>query len=314
MKYNLKDLMNYSANVNNITLRQIRTFLAVIETGSFRRAAEIVHLSQPAVTAHVQQLEVTLGIALLDRTTRRIRITPAGERFRTRSEHALAELNAVTAELRDEAAIQHGRVLVACVPTIASSLLPETLARFSAKYPKINVRIHDVVSADILVQLVQELVGIGIGPRPLGRSDFTFRQVTKDPYVAVVAHNHPWVSRKSVSLRDLATAPFLTMLRGSNVRTTLEDAMRAQQLTFKPIYEVQHHYTLGGMVEAGLGVTALPSMAVSMLSQPLLRTVPIRRPVILREVGILTLRGKQLSPADQAFVTEFEELVEERVA
>lgn len=308
---NLKDRIHYSALMNNITLRQIRTFLAVVDTGSFKRAAELVHLSQPAVTAHVQQLESELGIALLDRTTRRVKITPAGGRFRIRSEHALAELNAVAAELQEEAEIQHGRVVVACVPTIAARQLPQVLVRFSARYPGISVRVRDVVAVDLYAQLDQEFVDFGIGPNPKNRSDFVFRQIVKDPYVAVVAKNHPWVGRKSVSLKELADAPFLTMLTGSSVRTTLEDAMRAHGLKINPLHEVQHHHTLGGMVEAGLGVTALPSMAVSMLSQPLLRSLPIF-PAISRVIGVLTLRGRRLSPAAEALVQVFEDIVKER--
>ena len=168
-----------------------------------------------------------------------------------------------------------------------------------------------MLAVDLYAQLDQQLVDFGIGPNSKDRSDFVFRPIVEDPYVAVVATNHPWVGRKSVSLRELASAPFLAMLPGSNVRTTLEDALRAQGLTIEPIHEVLHHYTLGGMVEAGLGVTALPSMAVSLLSQPLLRSVPIR-PVISRVIGVLMLRGKHLSPAANALVKVFEELVAER--
>lgn len=85
--------------------------------------------------------------------------------------------------------------------------------------------------------------------------------------------------------------------------------MASQSLSLNPTYEVQHHFTLGGMVEAGLGVSALPSMAVSMLSQPLLRTVPIRKPTVVRDVGILKLGGKTLSPASRAFIDVFGEAV-----
>lgn len=298
--------------MNNLTFRQIRTFLAVAETGSFRRASERVHLSQPAVTAHVQQLEEMLGIHLLDRTTRRVRITPAGERFRLRAERALEELGAAVMELREEAAMERGRVLAACVPTIASRLLPEVLARFARRFPGISLRVNDIVASEILLQLAGEMVDIGIGPRPIEGSDFDFRRVARDPYVAVVPHGHPWATRKSITLKELANAPLLTLRRESNVRSTLEKSMREHSLELKPVYEVQHHYTLGGMVEAGLGVTALPSMAVSMLSQPLLRTVPIRNPEIIREVGIITLHGKNLTPATTAFVRVFEEFLEER--
>jgi LysR family carnitine catabolism transcriptional activator len=93
------------------------------------------------------------------------------------------------------------------------------------------------------------------------------------------------------------------------VRDTLEAAMAAESLKLTPKYEVQHHYTLGGMVEAGLGVTALPSMSISMLSQPMLRTLPITHPSVVREIGIVKLRGKNLSPAAIAFIRVFKKNV-----
>jgi LysR family carnitine catabolism transcriptional activator len=106
-------------------------------------------------------------------------------------------------------------------------------------------------------------------------------------------------------LAALASENFLALLPGSNVRETLDAAMAAQSLKFIPKYQVQHHYTLGGMVEAGLGVTALPSMSVSMLSQPMLRTIPITKTSLARDVGIIKVRGKKLTPTVTAFVDIF---------
>lgn len=297
--------------MNNITLRQIRTFLAVAESGSFRRASERVHLSQPAVTAHVQQLEEELGMPLLDRTTRRVRVTAAGERFRARAQRLLAELGDLVAELKDEAALERGRVLVACVPTIASRLLPRALARFRGLFPGITLTVNDVVAAEVYEHLVRGQADIGIGPQPSAGAEFEFEPIARDPYVAVVPRDHPWARRRSVSLRDLARAPFLTMNRESNVRGILESALAAASLKVTPLLEARHHFTLGGMVEAGLGVTALPSMAVSMLSQPLLKTVPITGPRVFRDVGIVKLRGNRLTPAAEAFIRVVLEEVDE---
>ena len=142
--------------------------------------------------------------------------------------------------------------------------------------------------------------------------EFDFYVVTRGLlYVAVTPPGHPWAAKKSVSLAALSKTDFLALLPGSHVRETLDAAMESQSLKLVPKFEVQHHYTLGGMVEAGLGVTALPSMAVSMLSQPLLRTVPIIKQAVVREVGIIKLRGKKLSPAAAVLIEEFKDVVAE---
>jgi LysR family transcriptional regulator, carnitine catabolism transcriptional activator len=297
--------------MNAITIKQIQTFLAILQAGSFRAGSETLHLSQPAVTAHIKQLELALGMPLLDRTTRRLRVTVAGERFRIRAEQALAELNSAVLELRDEAALKRGRISIACVPTIAAGLLPKALGRFAEKFPGITVKVYDVVAQQVLLQVAQAQADIGIGPRPLGRSEFDFHAVTRDPYVAVIPRRHPWATKKSVPLVALTDTDFLALLPGSHVRETLDAAMESQSLKLVPRFEVQHHYTLGGMVEAGLGVTALPSMAVSMLSQPLLRAVPIIRKPVVREVGIVKVRGKKLSPAAAVLINEFKDVVAE---
>ncbi len=293
--------------MNAVTLKHLQTYLAVVEAGSFHKAAEKLHLSQPAVTLHIKQIERAVGVPLLDRTTRRMSVTNAGHRFRARAEQAMAELNSVVLELRDEAALRRGRISIACVPTIASRLLPKALRQFEQKYSGITVKIYDVVAEQIFTHLLEGQVDFGIGPRPLDRSEFNFLPVAKDPYVAILSRRHPWATKKSIPLALLANGTdFLTLLPGSNVRETLEAAMASHSLKLTPKYEVKHHYTLGGMVEAGLGITALPSMSFSMLSQPMLRTLPIAKPSITREVGIITLKGKKTSTSSAAFIEEFQ--------
>jgi DNA-binding transcriptional LysR family regulator len=291
--------------VNNISLKHLQTFLSVAEAGSFRKASEKLNLSQPAVTLHINQLELAVGVPLLDRTTRRVSVTFAGRRLHARAEQALTDLTSVVSELRDEAALRRGLISIACVPTIAARLLPNALHKFEQKYPGITVKVHDVVAEQIFAHLINGQVDIGIGPRPLGWREFEFQLITTDPYVVVISRTHPWAKRKSIPLAALAGENFLALLPGSNVRETLNAAMAAQSLKFIPKYEVQHHYTLGGMVEAGLGVTALPSMSVSMLSQPMLRTIPITKSSLARDVGIIKVRGKKVAPTVMAFVEMF---------
>jgi len=294
--------------MNNISLKYLQTYLSVVETGSFRKASERLHLSQPAVTLHVKQIEQAVGVPLIDRTTRRMTVTPAGNRLRARAEQAVAELSSIVLELRDEAALRRGRISIGCVPTVAAHSLSKALVRFERDYPAITIKVHDIVAEQIFNRLLETQVDIGIGPRPIGRSEFDFRLVAQDPYVVVLSRTHPWATRKRVSIAALSHAPdFLALLPGSNVRETLDAAMASLSRRLVPKYEVEHHYTLGGMVEAGLGITALPSMAFSMLRQPMLQILPITKSPIVREIGIIKLRGKKLSPLAETFVRIFEE-------
>lgn len=100
-------------------INKMRSFIAVAEHGSFRKAAETLNMSQPALSAHVRDLEDGIGVSLLSRTTRSVRLTREGEHFLVRSKRALYEIQSAVRELQDEAALRRGRITVACVPTIA---------------------------------------------------------------------------------------------------------------------------------------------------------------------------------------------------
>ncbi len=128
---------------------KIHTFILVGEQGSFHKASEIIHLSQPAISAHVRDLEEFLGVPLLSRTTRSVKLTREGRIFLIRAKRALLDLQAVIHELRDEAELLSGRVTIACIPTIASSSLPAAIAAFQKKYPEIKVRVLDETSTAI---------------------------------------------------------------------------------------------------------------------------------------------------------------------
>jgi DNA-binding transcriptional LysR family regulator len=283
-------------------LIKIRSFLAVADHGGFRKAAENLNLSQPALSAHVRDLETALGVPLFHRTTRSVRLTNEGENFRVRAKRALDELEAGVLELQDQAALQRGRVVIACVPTLASYFLPPVLLTFGSKYPGIAVRILDENAQELYRRVLSREADFGIGPRPDREMDIAFQSIFHDRFVAVCSRNHPLASRREVRIKDLVRYPIFTLSHGANVRTILESAFARQGFTLEPAFELLNHYTMGGMVESGLGITALPSMAISMLSNPLLKTIRIIDPEVTREVGILHRRDQANSPAVDAFL------------
>lgn len=289
-------------------LSKIRTFAAVASNGSFRKASEQLHLSQPALSTHIRDLEETLGIRLFHRTTRSLRLTAEGERFLARARRALDEIETGIIEMRDEATLQRGRVVVACVPTIACNVLPKVVAGFSRRYPGIQLQIFDEYAQTMIRRVATREADIGIGPPQEQSDDLQFSTKTHDRFVAVFPQNHPLAAASTVRLRDLLKFPVLALVSGTNVRTILEEAFRRRRIAFRPAFEVFNHYTLGGMVEAGLGVTMLPSMAFSMLSNPLLKTATIVEPVITREVGIIRRRDYTPTPAVKAFLDMLSEV------
>ena len=286
----------------NLSLAKIRSFIAVAEHGSFRKASTHVHLSQPALSTHVRDLEQSLGIALLSRTTRSVRLTPAGEQFLIRARRAISELQSVVLELEDQAALRRGRVTVACVPTIASSSLPSVLAAFARRFPAIHVQLLDEVADTIYQRVRSGAADFGIGPEPRATGEIAFEPLVDDHFVAVFPRDHKLARRRNVRLRELAAYPFLSLAAGTNVRDILDRAFSAQGFALNPVYDVCHHYTLGGMVQAGLGISALPSMSLSILGHPGLKTARIVDPEVIRVIGVLRRPGELPTPAAAEFM------------
>jgi len=295
--------MNSSGFLMYPSITTLRCFVAVAENASFRRASEILHLSQPSVSAHIRSLEEQFGVPLLNRTTRSVRLTPAGERFLARAKSVMFELSAVVEDVKDITEFRRGRVIVACVPTIASSSLPEVIARFMKSYPGIEVQILDDISEVLYHRVLEHQADFAIGPAPASKWALTFSPLVRDHFIAVFPRGHKFAKRKSIRLAELTKLPFLTLPRPTNVRILIDQAAFSSGIELTPAYEVGHHYTLGAMVAAGLGFTALPSMSLSLLGQMGLVGVKIVNPQVYRAIGIIRRTDEKSTPAAEAFLS-----------
>lgn len=284
-----------------ITLRKLRSFIGVAELGSFRRAAERLSISQPALSVHVQELEDELGIALFRRTTREVRLTEEGARFAAQTKRTLIEFDSLVDDLKDQAAIQRGRVEIACVPSIASQVLPHILSQFKKDHPKVTVHIHDD-RAEVIEQLVgKSHVDLAISPPPSRNSELIFEHVLDDPYVAILPKGHPLAGQPTVTSEALLKYPLIMMRSGLSMRQVFDEALSEFPVQPKPAYEVYHHDTLVGFVTANLGVGAMPAMTLANVRHPSLTFARITDPIISRQIGFLKRRGEPLNPAARKF-------------
>lgn len=279
-------------------LRQIETFVAVAEHGSFRRAAELLHRSSSAVSVHVRQLEDELGLPLLERTTRRVVLTAAGRTLLARCRSALADLQSVAQDLKEEAALGCGRVSIGCAPSVSMYRLPPILAAFQEAHPGVTLQLHECFAQRMYHDVLEHVTDFAIGPRLPGLKDFAFRPILLDPVVAVLPYARPWRGRSSVRLDELAGLPLVSMTRDSAMRIQIEQAFRAQGIPFEPRFEVVHHQTLFSLVENRLGVTLLPRISVPARKGDYV-VAELCEPAIARELCLISLNGQKLSPAAQ---------------
>lgn len=280
---------------SRINFKLLATFLAVAEHSSFRKAAEHLHLSLPAVSMQIKQLEEQLRVALFQRTTRRVELTREGEQLLISARKAMAELETGLLHIQQAAEVQHGHLSFACVPTVAGSRLPLLLTEFACKYPDISVRVRELAYADLMEAVRRREVDFGIGPEPEKKGDFDFAPILVEEYIALLPAGYRDDGRASISLRELARMPLLILSNSSLFHRHLQDAFKRTNLAPELNYEFTHISTLIAMVEAGLGVGILPRMSVPKKTP--LKAVRIHRPAISRTISIITIRGHSLSPA-----------------
>ena len=297
----------------NINLNQLRVFVAVARLGNFTRAAERLHLSQPSMSLHIRQLEQDLGVRLFDRSTRSVALTSAGDDFLPTAERLLDDVQSAVASVADLAARRRGRVAVAVLPSVAAELLPRAIAVLHAHHPDITVSLRDDVAELIPARVRSGEVDFGLGAIDSIDADIAGSPLVSDELIAVFPPSHPLASVKTTSSvkpassakttwRALAKYPFVAMSRDSSVRRLTEQAFAHNGLVLEPAFEAKYMSTAIGIIAHGLGVGTLPSSAVSMAQHAGLAHAEIRSPVMKRQIGIMTRRGRSLSPAAEALV------------
>ncbi len=284
----------------NFDLQQLQAFIAVAERGSFRAAAEEIHLSPPAMSRRIEKLESIIGTRLLNRTTREVELTSVGRVFLERARAAIDDLESAMLGISDIATSRSGRVTVACVPSAAIYFLPQVISSFSAKYPAIRIRVIDESMNQTLQSVLSGESDFGIGFMNTLMPEIKFESIHVDPFVVAMRRDHPLANRKAVGWQEIAGERLISVARSSGNRQLLDDILSKAGLNPNFAFEVSHIGTLLGMVEAGLGVAAVPRMALP-ANHPTVVGLMLRKPTISRSLGLLSKQGATLRPAAAMF-------------
>ena len=285
----------------NITLRQLQAFCTVARLGSFTRAASALHTTQPALSVQIGQLEDSLGLRLFDRTTRAVSITSAGQDLLPRAERTIAELSGIVESATGLGAKDAGRVVVAALPSVASSLLPEAIATFRRSFPGIQVVLRDGLGGRIADLVRGGEVDFGVTGEAPSEAGLQFTALGSDRMVAVSLPDHKFGRAKRITLDTLIAHPLILMSRGSSVRRLVDSAFAEEGHLVSPVQEPVYMSTAVAMVRAGLGVALLPSSASELRGASDLLSHPIAHRGMRRPIGIVLKRGRSLSPAAEEF-------------
>jgi len=286
----------------HVTLGQIRAFVTVASTASFRRAADVLHLSQPALTNRIRQFEEELGLRLFDRNTRNVELTTLGRDLLPIFRRVVGEFETAVVNARDSVTRAKGVIRLACLPSCAASLLPDVIREFQHESSGVTFVVRDVVNSNIASLVRSREVDFGIGVKEDVHSDLEWSPLLNDElHVVYASPGRSRVEPKSCAAL-LAQQPLILMSRGSSVRERVDEVLATLGIPALATCEVNYMSTAVALVQAGLGVTVLPSTAVELKTQADVRSRPIDIPGFAREIALVRRKGSTLHPSAEAFI------------
>ena len=282
-------------------LRHLRYFVAVAEELHFGRAAARLHIAQPPLSQQIRQLEADLGVRLFERTRRRVALTHAGAVYLAEVRRLLAELDAAGERALLAQQGEVGLLALGFVGTASYAVLPGILRAYRARYPGVEVTLHELNSAEQQAALERGQIDAGL-VRLAGRSPSLAHEVLRrEPFVVALPDGHPLAAAPALALADLAGERFVLHPRGGSAGFYEQIVAACRQQGFTPtvVQEATEMLTLVGLVAAGLGISLVPA-SVAQLHTAGVVYRPLRDAALTAEL-VLIWRAEDRSPLVEAF-------------
>lgn len=280
-------------------MAELMAFVVVAEKQSFRLAADALFLSPSALSRRVERLEAAVGAQLLARTTRHVELTAVGQDFLHEARSALTGLDDAVQRVSDQLQRRRGRLAVACIPSVSANLLPAVLRRFVADEPEVQLHLVEGSAQQVLDAVLQGEVDFGLGFMGAQEPLLRFDALLRERYVLAMPRDHAWAGRAEIGWAELAGQRLVSVSHQSGNRLLLDQAVA--ELPEKPLawHECNHVAGALSLVEAGLGLAAIPQLALRP-SHAEICGVPLIGPPVWRTLGLLQRRDRVLGPIAQA--------------
>lgn len=282
----------------SVELRQLLYFDAVVRHGGFTPAAEQLHVAQPAVSAQIKKLEAELGVVLLQRTTRRQSLTPAGELFLQRARSVLGELDSARAESAELSSALRGTVRLGATPVLGWVDLPAALAAFRRLHPEVRLELRSGLVADLVTQIDAGTLDVVVAPAHTGLVPrYSVSVLAEETLVLAVPPGHKLPARgRPVRLVAVRDEPFICLSADSGLHALLLAAAADEGFTPRVDFNTYSPASIRGLVAAGLGV-ALLAASVAHTPGPPVDTYVLEPAFAHPPIAIITAARHQLSPA-----------------
>ena len=295
-----------------LNLAHVRTLQAVVSHGSFSRAAERLHLSQPAVSLHIRHLEQGAGLRLLERVGKRAFPTTAGEILLEHAGRALGELEAAHQALERLRGVVAGRLRLGTGATASTYLLPPLLRRLHARHPALELVVVTGNSAEIVAAVAGNQLDLGIVTLPVSGRQLAVSPLCVDRLVAIAPSGREWRGRRSITATEMASHPLILYERGGTIRRVIDEWLRRSRAAPRVAMELGNAEAIKKLVEAGLGLSVSSAMAVKAeVRAGTLVAFPLDPP-LSRRLGIVRRRDKPQSPALGVLLSALDKLAAAR--
>ncbi|MBI3174372.1 MAG: LysR family transcriptional regulator [Chloroflexi bacterium] len=239
-------------------IHQLTYFVAVVETGSFSRAAERCNVAQPSLSQQIQKLEQELGEPLFDRLPRRVVLTDAGRSLLPRATSILAEIQDIKHAMQQDADFSHGLLNVGFIPTIAPFVLPRVIKRFSRDFPQAHLIVHEGLTEVLVRDLVDGKLDVGITSTPIHNRLIRTQELLSEPLLVGSSKTNDIITRAKIGVKELDDLPFIVLNEMHCLGEQVQSFCYQQNLELKIVCNTTQLSTVQNCIAAGLGISLVP--------------------------------------------------------
>lgn len=289
------------------THKQLKAFVAVAQHRSFAAASIALHISQPALSITIRNLEEALEGALVHRTTRSVALTPEGEAFYPVARRLLEDWGKAYDEVHNRFKLQRGHLAVACMPSFAATVFPSIMAAYHQLHPEIDINLEDIVMEEVIESVSSGRVELGITFAQQTNDELEFRPLFADRALVAMLGEHDLAVCEGLNWEQLAQYPFISLNQRSGFRRGIDELQQQLGAIPSQVYEANQLTTVGRMAAEGLGLAVVPGYCEIQMQQMGLQCRAIGSPAMERVVGVCWRKRHALSAAATAMVDLLEQ-------
>ncbi|XAY04978.1 HTH-type transcriptional regulator CynR [Paraconexibacter sp. AEG42_29] len=279
----------------------MRSLVVLAEERHFTRAAQRLHIAQPALSQQIAKLEREVGVPLVDRTTRRVALTEAGEVLLAHARRMLTEEAVALAELDDLAGVRRGSLSVGAAQAMGPVNLATLLAEFHGRYPAVELTVQESLSISLNAAVLADELELAFVTAVTEGANMESHEVASEDLVLIMAPNHRLAHRPAISLASLRDESFVMFAGSATIRRQVESLAQAYGFVPQVGFQTSDITRIRSLVAAGLGVAVVPRSDAEARG-PQVRTAQIADRALVHRVHLCWRRGRRHSPAAQAFI------------